>query len=210
MPPTENSTAAAKAAAKAAKAAAAKAARDAAAAAASATTESTDEVSNVEMSSISYQLAQKGFDEDQIEKLTRAGIEQNSLPATGKFFFDIEKHASVNEDQPEMNHIRIGVVGSDDTISLSRIKIQAPRLDQPVKFRQWEKEGRSGWMLQGNPVNPHFSKFSQVQLVEYLNGKSFEAEEVDVNVLPFKEDGYTSEPKETDVVMKTAYKIRLS
>lgn len=199
MPPIENSTAAAKAAAKAAKAAAA--------AAASATT---DETSNVEMSSISYQLAQKGFSEDQVEKLNRSGIEQNSLPATGKFVFDIEKHASVNEDQPEMNHIRIGVEGSDDTISVSRIKIQAPRLDQPIRFRQWEKEGRSGWMLQGNPVNPHFSKFSQAQLVEYLNGKSFEAEEVDVNVLPFKEDGYNAEPKESAVVMKTAYKIRLS
>ena len=199
MPPIENSTAAAKAAAKAAKAAAA--------AAASATT---DETSNVEMSSISYQLAQKGFSEDQVEKLNRAGVEQNSLPASGKFYFDIDKHASVNEDQPEMNHIRIGVVGSDDTISISRVKMQAPRLDQPVKFRQWEKDGRSGWMLQGNPVNPHFSKFSQAQLVEYLNGKSFEAEEVDVNVLPFKQDGYSSEPKESEVVMKTAYKIRLS
>ena len=181
-----------------------------AAPAAPAASATTDETSNVEMSSISYQLAQKGFSEDQVEKLTRAGIEQNSLPASGKFHFDIEKHASVNEDQPEMNHIRIGVEGSDDTISVSRIKIQAPRLDQPIRFRQWEKEGRSGWMLQGNPVNPHFSKFSQAQLVEYLNGKSFEAEEVDVNVLPFKEDGYNSEPKESTVVMKTAYKIRLS
>ena len=170
---------------------------------------STD-ASNVEMSSISQQLAQKGFTEDQVEKLNRSGIEQNSLPASGKFYFDIEKHASVNEEQPEMNHIRIGVEGSDDTISVSRIKIQAPRLDQPVRFRQWEKEGRSGWMLQGNPINPNLSKFSQTQLVEYLNGKSFEAEEVSVNVLPFKEDGYSSEPKESAVVMKTAYKIRLS
>lgn len=170
----------------------------------------TDETSNVEMSSISQQLAQKGFSEEQVEKLNRSGIEQNSLPASGKFIFDIEKHASVNEDQPEMNHIRIGVEGSDDTISVSRIKIQAPRLDQPIRFRQWEKDGRSGWMLQGNPVNPHFSKFSQAQLVEYLNGKSFESEEVDVNVLPFKEDGYNAEPKESAVVMKTAYKIRLS
>lgn len=200
MPPIENSTAAAKAAAKAAKAAAK------AAAAASAT----DDASNVEMISISEQLAQKGFDEEQVEKLTRAGIEQNSLPASGKFVFDIDKHASVNEEQPEMNHLRIGVEGSDDTISISRIRIQAPRLDQPIRFRQWEKEGRSGWMLQGNPVNPHFSKFSQAQLVEYLHGKSFEAEEVDVNVLPFKEDGYSSVPEESDVVMKTAYKIRLS
>ena len=170
----------------------------------------TDETSNVEMSSISQQLAQKGFSEDQVERLNRTGIEQNSLPASGKFYFDIEKHASVNEDQPEMNHIRIGVEGSDDTISISRIKIQAPRLDQPVRFRQWEKEGRSGWMLQGNPVNPNLSKYSQTQLVEYLNGKSFEAEEVSVNVLPFKEEGYKSEPKESEVVMKTAYKIRLS
>lgn len=184
------------------------AAANAAAATAATATESTE--SNVEMSSISQQLAQKGFSEEQVEKLTRAGIEQNSLPASGKFYFDIEKHASVNEDQPEMNHIRIGVEGSDDTISVSRIKIQAPRLDQPIRFRQWEKDGRSGWMLQGNPVNPHFSKFSQAQLVEYLNGKSFEAEEVDVNVLPFKQDGYSSEPKESEVVMKMAYKIRLS
>lgn len=165
---------------------------------------------NAEMISISEQLAQKGFSEDQVERLNRTGIEQNSLPASGKFYFDIDKHASVNEDQPEMNHIRIGVEGSDDTISISRIRIQAPRLDQPIRFRQWEKDGRSGWMLQGNPVNPNLSKFSQTQLVEYLNGKSFEAEEVDVNVLPFKEEGYKSEPKESDVVMKTAYKIRLS
>lgn len=186
------------------------AANAAAATAAPVSNVSTDETSNVEMSSISQQLIQKGFTEDQVEKLDRAGIEQNSLPASGKFYFDIEKHASVNEDQPEMNHIRIGVEGSDDTISISRVKIQAPRLDQPIRFRQWEKDGRSGWMLQGNPVNPHLSKFSQTQLVEYLNGKSFEAEEVSVNVLPFKEDGYKSEPKESDVVMKTAYKIRLS
>lgn len=185
-----------------------RAANAAAAATAATTTESTD--SNAEMISISEQLAQKGFSEDQVERLNRAGIEQNSLPASGKFYFDIEKHASVNEDQPEMNHLRIGVEGSDDTISVSRIQIQAPRLDQPVRFRQWSKDGRSGWMIQGNPVNPNLSKFSQVQLVEYLNGKSFEAEEVDVNVLPFKEDGYSSEPKESEVVMKTAYKIRLS
>lgn len=179
------------------------------AAAATAATAVTNDT-NAEMISISQQLAQKGFTDDQVERLNRAGIEQNSLPASGKFFFDIEKHASVNEDQPEMNHIRIGVEGSDDTISISRIKIQAPRLDQPVRFRQWEKDGRSGWMLQGNPINPNLSKFSQTQLVEYLNGKSFEAEEVSVNVLPFKEDGYKSEPKESEVVMKTAYKIRLS
>lgn len=183
--------------------------RSNAANAAPAAPESTND-SNVEMSSISTQLAQLGFSEEQVEKLNKTGIEQNSLPTTGKFFFDITKHASVNEEQPEMNHIRIGVVGSDDTISISRIKIQAPRLDQPVKFRQWEKDGRSGWMLQGNPVNANLSKFSQTQLVEYLNGKSFEAEEVSVNVLPFKEDGYSSEPKESEVVMKTAYKIRLS
>ena len=175
-----------------------------------ATTTTNDETSNVEMISISEQLAQLGFDDDQIERLNRAGIEQNSLPATGKFVFDITKHASINEEQPEMNHIRIGVEGSDDTISVSRIKIQAPTLDQPIRFRQWEKDGRSGWMLQGNPVNPNLSKFSQTQLVEYLNGKSFESEEISVNVLPFKEDGYSNEPKESAVVMKTAYKIRLS
>ena len=201
MPPIENSTAAAKAAAKAAKAAA-----KAAAAKAAATTEE----SNVEMSSISQQLAKLGFDDDQIERLNKAGIEQNSLPASGKFSFDITKHASINEEQPEMNHIRIGVEGSDDTISLSRIRIQAPKIDQPIRFREWSKDGRSGWMLQGNPVNPSLSKFSQTQLVEYLNGKSFEAEEVSVNVLPFKEEGYIRKPEDSVVVMKTAYKIRLS
>lgn len=170
----------------------------------------TDDTSNVEMSSISEQLAKLGFDDDQIERLNRAGIEQNSLPATGKFVFDITKHASINEEQPEMNHIRIGVEGSDDTISLSRIRIQAPKIDQPIRFREWSKDGRSGWMLQGNPVNPSLSKFSQTQLVEYLNGKSFEAEEVSVNVLPYKEEGYLKKPEDGVVVMKTAYKIRLS
>lgn len=179
-------------------------------AATAAKTATDNDASNVEMSSLSQQLAQLGFDEDQIERLNRAGIEQNSLPSTGKFFFDIEKHASINEEQPEMNHIRIGVEGSDDTISLSRIRIQAPRIDQPIRFREWSKDGRSGWMLQGNPVNPSLSKFSQTQLVEYLNGKSFEAEEVSVNVLPFKEDGYSKKPEDSVVVMKTAYKIRLS
>ena len=174
------------------------------------TTSTDNDASNVEMISISEQLAQLGFDEDQIERLNRAGIEQNSLPTTGKFVFDIKKHASINEEQPEMNHIRIGVEGSDDTISLSRIRIQAPKIDQPIRFREWSKDGRSGWMLQGNPVNPSLSKFSQTQLVEYLNGKSFEAEEVSVNVLPFKEDGYSRQPDESAVVMKTAYKIRLS
>ena len=176
----------------------------------SAVTTTTNDSSNVEMSSISEQLTQLGFTDDQIERLNRAGIEQNSLPASGKFFFDIEKHASINEEQPEMNHIRIGVEGSDDTISVSRIKIQAPRIDQPIRFREWSKDGRSGWMLQGNPVNPSLSKFSQTQLVEYLNGKSFEAEEVSVNVLPFKEEGYAKKPEDSVIVMKTAYKIRLS
>ena len=174
------------------------------------TTATDNDASNVEMGSLSQQLAQLGFDEDQIERLNRTGIEQNSLPSTGKFVFDITKHASINEEQPEMNHIRIGVEGSDDTISLSRIRIQAPKIDQPIRFREWSKDGRSGWMLQGNPVNPSLSKFSQTQLVEYLNGKSFEAEEVSVNVLPYKEEGYLKKPEDGVVVMKTAYKIRLS
>lgn len=154
-------------------------------------------------------LQEKNASPEKIERFARKGIEQNSMPASGKFVFDLDKHYVNDENNPTMSHLRIGFEGSDETVSLSRIQIQAPRIDQPVRFRKWSKEGREGWMLQGNPVNPGLSKYAQDELAAYLDGKSFTAEEVFVNVLPYVEDGYTDQPSENDVVIKAAYKVAL-
>lgn len=154
-------------------------------------------------------LVKKGFKPERIEAIGREGIEQNSLPSAGKFVFNEELHALHNEANPQMDHIRIGVVGMEDTISMSRIKIQAPKVGQPIKFRRWTKGDRSGVMLQGSPVNPSLSKYAQDELALFLDGKSFVAEEITVNTLPYKEGGWDTASEE-DVVSKTAYKITLS
>ena len=146
---------------------------------------------------------------EKLERFGRKGIEQNAMPASGKFVFDLDKHYVNDENNPTMAHLRIGFEGSDETVSLSRLQIQAPRIDQPVRFRKWSKDGNEGWMLQGNPVNPGLSKYAQDELAAYLDGKTFSAEEVSVNVLPYVEGGYTDQPSEADVVMKSAYKVAL-
>lgn len=154
-------------------------------------------------------LKEKNASPEKIARFARKGIEQNSMPVSGKFIFDVDKHYVVDEQNPTMAHLRIGFEGSDETVSLSRLQIQAPRIDQPVRFRKWSKDGNEGWMLQGTPVNPGLSKYAQDELAAYLDGKSFTSEEVSINVLPYVEGGYTDQPSENDVVIKAAYKVAL-
>lgn len=155
-------------------------------------------------------LVEKGISEDKVERFQREGVDivQNELPASGKFEFDLEKHLA---GEGEFTHLRVGVAGTDKTVSTANIQIVAPEANGEIIFREITREDsdlKGMKYLAGSPLNPKLSKYSPVELVDYLNGKSFTAREVKVRQLPYKKDGW-SEPTAADTVVKTAYRITL-
>lgn len=157
-------------------------------------------------------LEAKGITLDTRPGMFRAGIETNSLPKTGKFKFDETKHIAGEEDNGnDYRHLRIGIEGSDlHSVSTSAIKISALQKGEP-SFRKSEREGSDyfgSYFLQGQTINPQLAKFSDVELVAFLDGKSFVAQEVDVKQLPFKPaPGWQEEPTPANLVSKKVYKI---
>lgn len=163
---------------------------------------------------IADKLEAMGITLDTRPGMFRSGIETNSLPKSGKFKFDENKHIAGEEvDGNDYRHLRIGVEGSDlHSVSTSAIKISALQKGEP-SFRKSEREGSDyygSYFLQGQTLNPQLAKFSDIELVAFLDGKSFTAQEVDVKQLPFKAaPGWEEEPTAADLVTKKVYKINV-
>ena len=102
------------------------------------------------------------------------------------------------------------VKGSTDTISLSNLKMIAPKAGEKLVFAQITREGdlKGKYFLRGNAVNPAFVQYSGVELVAFLEGRSFTAKPVDVKQLPFKSDGWDN-PSEADTVVRQAWEVKI-
>lgn len=141
------------------------------------------------------------------ERATREGVENNSLPASGKFAkFDPGKHLA---GEGNFKHVRIGVENGNDTISTSALQIMAPKKGMPIVFKEITREDselKGKKFLSGTAVNPSLSKYSIAELVEYLEGKSFTAKKIEVKQLPYKDGGWDN-PTEEDLVTKEVFEV---
>lgn len=160
---------------------------------------------------INSQLEKAGFSEKSLKNLNREGIEGNILPKSGTF--DSFKIAG----KGNFMHARVTVAGSDDSISVSNLKIVAPLKGDEVEFREIMRDDsalKGGKYLVGRAINPQFTSFSPVELIAHLEGKKFEAEEIEVLTLPVKTDATgavvkQTNPKKSDLAVKKAYRVTL-
>ena len=149
-----------------------------------------------------------GITQDSHPNLFKAGFETNSLPATGVFEVNPETAISGEvTDKGDFRHIRIGVKGSElHSISTSAVKGSGIPAAATPTFR----EGDKGWYLAGNSLNPQLSKFSHVDLADFLHGKSFKAQRVSYKQLPYLEGGHQTEPTVGDLKTRDLYIITLT
>lgn len=164
----------------------------------------TEDVKNV--------LAKKGLSESEIndflKKADRPGRESSVLPSEGTFFFDPEQHIA---GDGQFRHLRIGVVDSIDTCSISRIKAVGLIGDGQPTFTVVTRNDsplKGSKVLRGQSINPRFSGLSPIELIDFLNGKKFQAEAVNIKVLPYKEGGWNN-PTADDLAVQTTYRITL-
>ena len=148
-----------------------------------------------------------------LEKLIAAGIESNSLPKVGKFAsFVVSGSEPKSEDDPDYRHVRMCVAGSDDTISISCLKVLAPLISTEPTFGEIKREGsklKGKKYLKGVALNPSFAKYSQVELIALLENRSFKAAKVDYYSLPYAKEGWEN-PKKDDLLVKTGYIVTLT
>lgn len=144
---------------------------------------------------------QKGVKESRLEKAVRV----YSLPKSGTF-------AKAGVVDGEFAHIFIETV-EGDRISISGIQANAHigSVDE-AKFRKIMKEGsplKGKLMLIGSIVNPKLTG-DQAVVAKKLEGKSFEAEEIEAIVLPYDETGYSTETQaKKALTTKKLYRINL-
>ena len=150
---------------------------------------------------------------DRIEKMKQAGIETNVLPASGTFANVILSGKEPEAGKDDFRHLRMPVVGSEDSISLGNLTIIAPlksEFDKEKLLFLPQRKDKTKLYLQGKSINPALTKYSTLELAAYLEGKKFEATKVDVWNLPYKEEGYTKiEDAKNNVSLKTAYKLTI-
>lgn len=152
-------------------------------------------------------LTELGITTDSHPNLFKQGFETNSLPARGTFEVNPETAISGElTDKADFRHIRIGVEGSElHSISTSALKASGILATATPTFR----EGDKGWYLAGHSLNPQLSKFSHVELADFLHGKSFTAQRVSYKVLSYKDEGYPTEPTASDLKTRELYIITL-
>lgn len=148
-----------------------------------------------------------GITQDSHPNLFKQGFETNSLPASGTFEVNPENAISGEvTDKGDFRHIRVGVKGSAlHSISTSAVKASGILATATPTFR----EGDKGWYLAGNSLNPQLSKFSHVELADFLHGKSFKAQRVSYKQLPYKDEGYSTEPTVDNLKTRDLYIITL-
>lgn len=153
--------------------------------------------------------------ESYLKKAQDAGIESNSLPAKGKFgTFAIS--GKIDDKGTDFRHARMIVVDEQgnptgDSVSLAILKAVAPLKGEPIEFAVVEKEGdyKGSKFLKGKMINPKFSQFSTTELIAHLEGKSFTASPVDIQVLRFVAGGHRGTDGEIKkaIVVKSAYQV---
>ncbi len=152
-------------------------------------------------------LSTLGITTDTHPNLFKAGFEINSLPAKG--VFEVNPDTAVSGELTEkgdFRHIRIGVKDSElHSISTSALKANGIPATATPSFR----EGDKGWYLVGNSLNPQLSKFSHIELADFLHGKAFKAQKVSYKQLPYLEGGYQTEPTVGDLKSRDLYIITL-
>ena len=150
---------------------------------------------------------------DRIEKMKQAGIETNVLPASGTFADVILSGSEPEKGKDDFRHLRITVIGSEDSISLGNLTIIAPlksEFDKDQLLFLKQRKDPNKLYLQGKSINPAFTKYSTLELAAYLEGKKFEATKVDVWNLPYKAEGYTKvEDARNNVSLKAAYIVKI-
>lgn len=158
-------------------------------------------------------LTEKGIKPDRIEKMKAAGIETNVLPASGTFADVILSGSAPEAGKDDFRHLRMTVIGSDDSISLGNLTIIAPLKSEFEKEKLLflpQRKDKTKLYLQGKSINPAFTKYSTLELAAYLEGKKFEATKVDVWNLPYKAEGYTKiEDAKNNVSIKAAYIVKI-
>lgn len=158
-------------------------------------------------------LTDANINPDRIEKMKAAGIETNVLPASGTFANVILSGSEPEKGKDDFRHLRMTVVGTDETISLGNLTIIAPLKSDFEKEKLLflpQRKDKTKLYLQGKSINPAFTKYSTLELAAYLEGKKFEATKVDVWNLPYKEEGYTKiEDARNNVSLKSAYIVKI-
>ena len=158
-------------------------------------------------------LTDANINPDRIEKMKQAGIETNVLPASGTFANVILSGSEPEKGKDDFRHLRMTVVGTDETISLGNITIIAPlksEFDKEKLLFLPQRKDKTKLYLQGKSINPALTKYSTLELAAYLEGKKFEAKKVDVWNLPYKAEGYTKvEDAINNVSLKTAYQLTI-
>ena len=137
-------------------------------------------------------------------KATTRSFGLNSLPTTGQFKMSA---GSFSMDE-QFGHFRATVADSGASMSTRSLLGQGAPIDQDAVL----KEGRRGYYLVSKTLNPDLSGMSPKELLEFLEGKFFTAEPVELQVLPFKEGeyGYETEDEAREaLVVKTFYRITL-
>ena len=130
-----------------------------------------------------------------LERMNTPGIESNDLPEFGVFNTYVTSGKVVTDadgKEQDFRHLRMSVKDSDLTTSISNIVIVAPLAASEVEFGKINKKGalEGKAYLKGKSVNPHLAKYSQAELIAFLEGKHFKAERVQVKNLPYNAAGY--------------------
>lgn len=153
-------------------------------------------------------LSTLGITEDSHPNLFKLGFETNSLPPAGVFEVNPEMAlAGELTDKGDFRHIRVGVKNAPlHSISTSAVKASGIPAGATPNFKQGDK----GWYLAGTTLNPQLSKFSHIELADFLHGKSFKAQKVSYKQLNYLEGGYESEPTVSDLKSKDLYIITIT
>lgn len=136
------------------------------------------------------------------------GVEGNSLPKTG--VFGKYKTSGEKTADNDFRHIRMTVKGSDDSVSIGNLKLIAPMKGETLEFGTINREGsalKGKKFLRGKAINPKFAQYSTLELIAYLEDKSFTAEPVDAIQLRFNRAGYDNPDPIKDTRNVTAYKV---
>lgn len=164
-----------------------------------------DKLFEAELDKLGLSAEEKAALKETMEtKANNRGFGLNSLPVMGQFKMT---SGSFSMDE-QFGHFRATVADSGASMSTRALLGQGVPIEQDGVI----KEGRRGFYLVTKTLNPDLSGMSPKELLEFLEGKFFTAEPVELQVLPFKEGdtGYESADEAREaLVVKTFYRITL-
>lgn len=152
--------------------------------------------------------------ESYLKRAEQEGVESNALPKSGVFgTYKVSgsKDTDANGKITDYRHLRMTVKGSDNSVSVSNLKLIAPAKGEPIEFGVINREGalKGKKFLRGKAINPQLAQYGTAELVAYLEGKHFTAEEITCQRLPYKDSGY-DDPTEKDLRAVTGFKVTIT